>query len=83
MRSGSRRLTFLTREGCTICADAYDLLMRAARLRRIDVQVVDVDGHPALADLYGDRVPVILSHDGEVLAEGRLTKADARLATRR
>jgi hypothetical protein len=82
MGGGPRRLTFLTRSGCSLCEQGLDLVVRAARLRRVDVEVVDVDGDPDLVEPYGDRVPVILSDDGEVLAEGRISKADALRAVK-
>ena len=43
------------------------------------VDVVDIIGDRQLEDEYVFRIPVLVV-DGQVLAEGRITMADARLA---
>jgi thioredoxin reductase (NADPH) len=60
------RLTVLSRSYCHLCDDMIASL-EASRDRfpeGYDVEVVDVDQHPALEAKWGDKVPVLL--DGEV-----------------
>ena len=80
MKRQRKTVRFITRAGCTICDAAYAQLLRAARLRRIVVTTVDIDDDAVLQEEYGGRVPVVLGADGRVLAEGPLTKKDARRA---
>lgn len=68
----SQKIRFLTRAGCGLCADAEPLVRAAALSRGIDMEVVDVDTDPGLRAEHGDRVPVVLTVDGRVLAEGRI-----------
>lgn len=77
-----RRLVFVTRAGCGICDDALGKLKVPALLRGRRIVVVDVDDDPELEERYGERVPVVLSSAGEVLAEGPLTRAGARRVVR-
>ncbi len=77
MRTRVGVITFLTREGCTLCDEALAGLRAPARLFRVSVTTVDVDDFTDLADQYGDRVPVMLSGGGAVLTEGRFSTRDA------
>jgi hypothetical protein len=67
----SRRITFITREGCSICDDAEPIVRAQASRFGLEVDVVDVD-HGGLADRYGEMVPVVLGPDGDVIAWGRI-----------
>jgi glutaredoxin len=53
-------VTLLTREGCHLCSDAEDAMVRVAERTGVRWQAVDVDGDDELRAEYGDRVPVVL-----------------------
>ena len=55
----------MTRQGCHLCRDAEDLLLRSG----VEVALRDVDADQELYRLYDFRVPVLLV-DGRVVAEG-------------
>lgn len=78
-----RRLTFITRQGCTLCDSAFRRLRLPAMLLAVDVREVDVDTDEELLDVYGGRVPVVLTEGGDVLAEGRISRSAAWRAARR
>jgi len=72
-------LLLYTREGCHLCEQflldlSLDFPQHAAA-----VQLQDVDADPALALLYGLRVPV-LSTAGETICEGRYDYDEVRRA---
>ena len=77
------RIRFLTRGGCTLCDEALAALRGAASRRKVTIDVIDVDADASLASDYGARVPVVLSDDGEVLAEGVISRREARSVLRR
>lgn len=52
-------LTLLSRGYCHLCDDMHAALAPIARRHGATVVVVDVDAHPALEDVHGDRVPVL------------------------
>ena len=62
-------LVLVTRKGCHLCEDALRLLRELGH----DPQLADVDSDDELFRLYDWRVPVLLS-DGDVIAEGLITK---------
>ncbi len=68
-----------TREGCRLCAHARDALRRLARDVQLDLRVVDVDADPALAERYGEAVPVV-AVDGVEVSTGRIDVAAVRRA---
>jgi hypothetical protein len=47
-----------TRAGCHLCEGVADQLRRAGPYA-FRLEVIDVDGDPALRDRYGDWVPVV------------------------
>jgi hypothetical protein len=63
-------VTFLTRSGCHLCDDARAVLERVAAKVRLEVTEVDIDVDDGLVRDWGLRVPVVLSNDGQVIAEG-------------
>lgn len=73
-------LLFLTRKTCALCSEAYPVVTEAARRREHTIEVVDVD-EAALADRFGDRVPVVLRDGVEVLS-GRFEPGEVRRALR-
>jgi hypothetical protein len=63
-RRRPERLTFVTREGCTLCAEALPVVQRLAAAAGVPVEVRDVDADPADRARWTDHVPVVLL-DGE------------------
>jgi glutaredoxin len=53
------RVQLVTRDGCTMCAEALPVVQAAARAAGVPLDVVDVDADPALAP-WSDHVPVVL-----------------------
>jgi glutaredoxin len=64
-----REVLTYTRQGCHLCDDAWEVLQRAATRHRLSLTKIDVDGDPALAERYGECVPVVLI-DGRVRFRG-------------
>ncbi len=63
MRWRRRRVslvTFVTREGCTMCAEALPVVQRVAAAAGVPVEVVDVDASADLKQQWSDHVPVVL-----------------------
>lgn len=57
LRKRPATVTFVTRVGCTLCAEALPVVERLAERARVPLTVVDVDaGHPQ----WSDHVPVVL-----------------------
>src|SRR6185436_17768174 len=56
-----------SRQGCHLCDEAMQLL----RAQGIEVQDIDIDLDPALAERYGQSVPVIVI-DGKERFRGRV-----------
>ena len=63
------RLVLVTRRGCHLCDDAFDLLRALGH----QPELADVDADDRLHDLYDWRVPVVLVDD-RVVAEGKITR---------
>ncbi|MCU1599875.1 MAG: NrdH-redoxin [Frankiales bacterium] len=59
-------MTFVTRDGCTMCAEALPVVQRVCTRAGAELTVLDVDADPALAE-HSDHVPVVLV-DGTVVA---------------
>lgn len=69
--SGMRSITFVTRQGCTLCEEALPGIQSWVERLGLEMAVVDVDQSPGLLADFDHRVPVVLSQGGEVLLEGR------------
>jgi hypothetical protein len=52
-------LTFVTRAGCSLCAEAQPVVERLVGRAGAVLEVLDVDRDPALA-VWSDHVPVVL-----------------------
>ena len=63
-RQPPRLLTFVTRDGCHLCAEALPVVQRLAAEAGVAVEVRDVDADPADRERWSDHVPVVLL-DGE------------------
>lgn len=57
-------LTFVTRDGCSLCAQALPVVQRLAAAAGVPVEVRDVDADPRDRTRWSDHVPVVLL-DGE------------------
>ena len=79
MAEGVPEVALYTREGCRLCIHARDALRRLARDVEFEVRAVDVDGDPALAERYGESVPVV-TVEGVEVSTGRIDVAAVRRA---
>jgi glutaredoxin len=52
-------VTLYTRVGCHLCDVAKGVLDEVRRERPFELTTIDVDSNAALAELYGDEVPVV------------------------
>jgi len=50
----------VTREGCTLCAEAEPVVARAAADAGVPLEVRDVDADPGDRERWTDKVPVVL-----------------------
>ena len=57
-------VVFVTRVGCSLCAEAQPVVERLTREADVPLRVADVDADPGLAE-WSDHVPVVLL-DGAV-----------------
>jgi len=73
-------VTVYTREDCTLCDAAREAIEEtAAELDvSIDLDAVDVDEDPALAEEYGERVPYVLI-DGRPAFKYEVDERELRL----
>ena len=73
-------VTVYTREDCALCDAARETIEEtAAGLDvAIDLEMVDVDEDPALADEYGERVPYVLV-DGHPAFKYEVDERELRL----
>jgi hypothetical protein len=55
-----KKVQFYTREGCCLCDEALAIVERVRTRHPFTLHTIDVDSDPALAELYGDEVPVVL-----------------------
>jgi len=76
-RPATVRATLYSKADCSLCREAERVVRRVFGVRQIDV--VDIIGDRQLEDEYIFRIPVLVV-GGQVLAEGRITMEDARLA---
>jgi glutaredoxin len=71
------------RDGCCLCDDARELLLRARTQHDFEFEERDIESDPALHRAYLERIPVI-AIDGEevlelVIGEGELHRALGRV----
>ena len=52
-------VTFVTRQGCSMCAEAQPVVEQVAAAAAVPLTVLDVDADPLL-DEHSDHVPVVL-----------------------
>ena len=73
-------VTVYTREDCTLCDAARETIEETAAALdvAIDLDMVDVDEDPELAEEYGERVPYVLI-DGHPAFKYEVDERDLRL----
>ena len=73
------RITLIGRPGCHLCDDARAVVTRVADAVGADVEELSIDDDPALAERYGEEIPVVLvdgaQHAFWRVDEHRLTEA--------
>lgn len=70
------QVTIFTRQGCPICDEGIAIALDVFGGDRIEL--IDVDLDLALLEKYTDRVPVIETETGEVIAEGVILENSLR-----
>ncbi|MDZ5812302.1 glutaredoxin family protein [Halorubrum sp. AD140] len=78
--TGAVPVTVYTREGCTLCVAARETIAETAADLGvgIDLEMVDVDEDPELAEEYGERVPYVLI-DGHPAFKYEVDERELRL----
>lgn len=71
------KIELVGREGCHLCADAELVLAQVCREFEVDYTALSIDEDPQLADLYWERIPVLLI-DGEVFDFWRINEQRLR-----
>lgn len=66
------RVRIFTRQGCPLCDKG--IAAAAEVFGEGNIELIDVDLDLALMELYTDRVPVIETLEGDLIAEGIITK---------
>ena len=59
--AAARRWTLLTRSYCHLCDELREALLPLIRGTDVRLCEVDVDAHPPLDAIYGERVPVLFA----------------------
>jgi hypothetical protein len=61
-------LTLLSRSYCHLCDDMIAALqvLQGRSVDAFDITVVDIDQHPEIEAVWGDKVPVLLDADVEI-----------------
>lgn len=65
------------REGCHLCDEAREAILRLRDELGFAYREVDIEGHPELERAHGLRIPVVLV-DGEEAFEYRVDAAELR-----
>lgn len=68
----SRRLTLYTRLGCCLCEEMKEVVRRVAGKLALEMEEIDVDSEPELAERHGNEVPVLFI-DGRKAFKVRVT----------
>ena len=66
MNADRQRFTVLSRQWCHLCHVLVDALQPIADEHGWDIEVLDVDEHPALEARWGEWVPELLHGDHEL-----------------
>jgi hypothetical protein len=76
LRQNEQRVVVFTRQSCPLCNTAISAAYSVFGTE--SVTLVDVDLDLDLLGKYTDRVPVVETHNGAVIAEGVVTEATLR-----
>ena len=79
MTKGAPEVVLYGRAGCHLCEHARDVLRRIGQEVAFELREQDVDAEPALAERYGDVVPVV-TVAGRTVSEGRIDAGAVRRA---
>jgi glutaredoxin len=71
------RLTLYTKPDCCLCDDARDAIHRVQRETAFQLEEVDITSDSALAQEYGERIPVVLVN-GVAEFEYRVDESELR-----
>ncbi len=73
------RVTLYSKTECGLCDQAAEMLLRLGRRLPLEIDIVDIEGDPALYERYWARVPVVVVAGEEIgaapLDEDLLQKA--------
>ena len=78
----TRRLTLYTREGCGLCEEMKEVLWEVAMQHPLEIEEIDVDRSPKLAETFGNEVPVLFI-DQRKAFKYRLTAGELKKKLRR
>jgi glutaredoxin len=70
-------LTLYSRPGCHLCDDMKATVGRVAETMALEVEEIDISNDPALENLYGLEIPVLLI-EGKKAAKYRINESDLR-----
>ncbi len=73
-------LELLSRPGCHLCDATLGLLRPAAERAGVAVVVRDIEEDDRLVRDFGERIPVLRTGDGRILAEGVVGSAEVEAA---
>lgn len=76
------RVTLYTAEGCGLCREAEQLLLRLGERIHFELEIVSIEADAALYERYWARVPVVLV-DGREVATAPLDERRVAAALRR
>jgi thioredoxin-like negative regulator of GroEL len=72
-RDGRPAVVVLSRPGCCLCDDAVAIIEEVAVHRPLDLEVVNIDENPELAERFGLVIPVVYV-DGALASKGPLNR---------
>ncbi len=77
MRSTKLIIELIGRPGCHLCLDAESVVASVCSEAGLEFTIRSIDDHPGLADLYWERIPVLLI-DGEIFDFWRVNEIRLR-----
>jgi hypothetical protein len=72
--SSMKKVSLYSRHGCHLCEVVEEQLQRLQKQHPFELEIVDIAGDPALEELYGMEIPVVML-DGKKLAKYHLDEA--------
>ncbi len=71
------RVDVYSKRDCCLCDDAKAVLLRVRRDVPFDLREVDIESSPELAEVYGERIPLVFV-DGRMAFKFRVDEAALR-----